>query len=66
MKKPKECDTNNHDYFALSSAYYKKTGFPTALGQSGHNQAVAYAMLCCRKCGATKEVISADHRKEET
>ena len=59
------CDTTDHNYFPLSRDYYKENGRTTGLSQPAMDQIIAYTMLCCSKCGETKEVISADHRKKE-
>ena len=58
------CDTTDHNYFSLKENYYKLISNTTVLYPT-YNQNVAYTMLCCSKCGETKEVISADHRKKE-
>jgi len=59
------CGLNGHSYFPLKSGYFKRDGGTTGLGQARTDQSIQYTMLCCSKCGITKEVISADHRKKE-
>ena len=62
-----KCTTDYHQYFPLKENYYKldKDGSFTGVGLPKYDQSIAYTMLCCRRCGVTKEVISADHRKEK-
>ena len=56
---------HKHSYMPLKKGYYKLSGSITGIGLPGYNQSVAYATLYCPECGETKEVISADHRKDD-
>lgn len=60
-----ECRPTEHNYFPLKSGYCKRYGTTTDLEQVKTDESIEYAMLCCSRCGHTKEVISADHRKKE-
>ena len=61
------CNTTDHQYFPIKNNYYKRdsSSVNTAIGLPKMDQSISYTMLCCRRCGVTKEVISADHRKKE-
>ena len=59
-----KCKDTEHDYrLASERAYFKLSGKTTGLGLPDYDQSVSYSMLYCTKCGDTKEIISADHRK---
>ena len=59
-----KCTTDYHQYFPLKENYYKLLS-TSSLGYPSYDQTIAFTMLCCRRCGKTKEVISAAHRKKE-
>jgi ribosomal protein S27AE len=52
------CEKEGHVFDIAKRGYYKRDGGNT-------DQSVEYTMLFCKRCGVTKEVISADHRKKE-
>lgn len=67
MSKPSPC-ANGHNYFPLKVGYHKlKPGREVESLDStidslidGYDNQVSYSMLCCRRCGATMEVVAAD------
>ncbi len=64
MNKLEKCNDTDHHYYTLKEDYYKHDGSEGSFGPR-YDHSIAYSTLCCRKCGKIKEVISADHRKEE-
>ena len=60
----KDCCSNGHEFQIAKSNYYKlKIGDGCGFG-STYDQAVAYSVLYCLRCGATKEIVSTDHRRK--
>jgi hypothetical protein len=59
------CEKEGHIFEIAKRGYYKRDGSTTELGQKSTDQSIEYTMLFCRRCGVTKEIISADHRKKE-
>jgi hypothetical protein len=57
-----DCCKDGHDFEIAKRDYFKTNGRPHPLGQC-YDQNVSYSMLYCCRCGETKEIVSADHKK---
>ena len=65
MMSTPDCCKDGHDFQVAKANYYKlDSGTGNGFFGNIYNQSVVYSTLYCKKCGETKEVISADHRKD--